>query len=75
MGDSLISPLDKRETVSLMEAAEILGISHWALRRYAKDGDIPGGFQISRGKRSKHGGKRWRFRRKELEAWWKNVGK
>jgi excisionase family DNA binding protein len=68
MSDSLISRLDQRETVSLMEAARILGISDDTLRRYARDGDIPGGFQTRKGKR-------WRFRRKELEAWWQKVGR
>lgn len=67
MTDSLLSPLDKRKTLSLAEVAEALGLDTETVRRDARTGVIPGGFQ------RKPGGQ-WRFRRSILEAWWQKQG-
>lgn len=67
MTDSLLSPLDKRKTLSLAEVAEALGLDTETVRRDARTGAIPGGFQ------RKPGGQ-WRFRRSILEAWWQKQG-
>ena len=66
--DSLLSPLDKRKTLSIAELAEALGLDTETVRRDARSGAIPGGFQ------SKPGGQ-WRFRRSIVEAWWQKQGK
>jgi excisionase family DNA binding protein len=67
MTDFLFSPLDQRKTVSIAEVAEALGFDHETVRRDARTGAIPGGFQ------RKPGGQ-WRFKRSILEAWWKQQG-
>jgi excisionase family DNA binding protein len=66
--DSLLSPLDKRKTLSIAELAEALGLDTETVRRDARSGAIPGGFQ------RKPGGQ-WRFRRSIVEAWWQKQGK
>jgi excisionase family DNA binding protein len=66
--DSLISPLDGRKTLSIKEVAKALGLDTETVRRDARTGVIPGGFQ------RKPGGQ-WRFKRKELEEWWQKLGK
>jgi excisionase family DNA binding protein len=65
--DHLISPLDRRKTLSITEVAEALGLDHETVRRDARTGAIPGGFQ------RKPGGQ-WRFKRSILEAWWAKQG-
>ena len=66
--DQLLSPLDKRKTLSILELAEVLGVDHETVRRDLIAGHIPGGFQ------RKPGG-HWRIRRDVLEQWWKEQGK
>jgi len=60
--------LDRRKTVSIKEVAEALGLDTETIRRDARSGAIPGGFQ------RKPGGQ-WRFRRSIVEAWWQKQGK
>ena len=59
----ILSPLDKRRSIGLAEAALVLGIPPRTLRRHAAEGAVPGAFRI--GKRRSH----WRFR---TEFW--NAG-
>lgn len=66
--DPLFSPLDGRKTLSLREVARALGLDTETIRRDARTGIIPGGFQ------RKPGGQ-WRFKRKDLEEWWAKQGK
>jgi excisionase family DNA binding protein len=65
--DTLVSPLDGRKTLSLPEVAKLLGFDHETVRKYAMHGDIPGAFQVRKGAP-------WRFKRKQLEAWWASLG-
>jgi len=64
----ILSPLDKRRSIALSEAARVLGISARTLRRYAVEGGVPGAFRI--GKRRSH----WRFRIDLLECWFARQG-
>ena len=64
----ILSPLDKRRSIALSEAAQVLGIPPRTLRRHAAEGEIPGAFRI--GKRRAH----WRFRRDILEVWFERQG-
>ena len=64
----ILSPLDKRRSICLTEAARVLGIPPRTLRRHAAEGEIPGAFRI--GKRRSH----WRFRRDILEVWFERQG-
>jgi excisionase family DNA binding protein len=65
--DTLLSPLDRRKTLSVAEVAEALGIDKQTVRRDARTGAIPGGFQ-----RKPWG--QWRFKRDILEDWWAKQG-
>jgi excisionase family DNA binding protein len=67
MEDTLISPRDRRKTLSINEVAEILGWDTETVRRDAILGAIPGAFQV------RPGGK-WRFKRSIVEAWWQKQG-
>ncbi len=60
----ILSPLDKRRSIGLTEAARVLGIPPRTLRRHAVEGAIPGAFRI--GKRRSH----WRFRATTRDATW-----
>jgi excisionase family DNA binding protein len=62
----LLFPLTAADSVSLAEVAERTGIHIDTLRKKAKRGLIPGGFQI--------GGGAWRFKRKKFEEWWSGLG-
>ncbi len=64
----ILSPLDKRRSIGLTEAARVLGIPPRTLRRHAVEGAIPGAFRI--GKRRSH----WRFRTDILEYWGFVIG-
>lgn len=64
----ILSPLDKRRSIGLTEAARVLGIPSRTLRRHAAEGAIPGAFRI--GKRGSH----WRFRTDILECWFERQG-
>jgi excisionase family DNA binding protein len=64
----ILSPLDKRRSIALSEAARVLGISARTLRRHAAEGAVPGAFRI--GKRRSH----WRFRTDLLECWFARQG-
>ena len=64
----ILSPLDKRRSIALSEAARVLGISARTLRRYALEGGVPGAFRI--GTRRSH----WRFRTDLLECWFARQG-
>ena len=59
----ILSPLDRRRSIGLSEAAQVLGIAARTLRRHAAEGAVPGAFRI--GKRRSH----WRFRTDLLECW------
>ena len=48
-----------RKLLSVREAAALLGISHWRLRRWAKAGLVPA-IKV---------GRRFLFRRPELDRW------
>jgi excisionase family DNA binding protein len=65
--DSLLSPLDQRKTLSIAEVAQALNLDTETVRRDARSGAIPGGFQ------RKPGGQ-WRLKRSILEAWWAEQG-
>lgn len=67
-GQMILSPLDKRRSIGLTEAASVLGIAPRTLRRHAAEGTIPGAFRI--GKRRSH----WRFRTDLLECWFERQG-
>src|SRR5260370_9949039 len=67
-GEMILSPLDKRRSIGLTEAARVLGIPPRTLRRHAGEGAIPGAFRI--GKRRSH----WRFRTDILEYWFEPQG-
>jgi excisionase family DNA binding protein len=60
----ILSPLDKRRSIALSEAAQALGISARTLRRHAAEG----AFRI--GKPRSH----WRFRTDLLEGWFARQG-
>jgi hypothetical protein len=64
----ILSPLDKRRSIGLAEAARVLGIPARTLRRHAAEGAVPGAFRI--GKRRSH----WRFRTDILECWFERQG-
>ena len=64
----ILSPLDKRRSIGLTEAASVLGITARTLRRHAAEGAVPGAFRI--GKRTSH----WRFRTDLLECWFARQG-
>jgi Helix-turn-helix domain len=64
----ILSPLDKRRSIGLAEAARVLGIPPRTLRRHAAEGAVPGAFRI--GKRRSH----WRFRTDVLECWFERQG-
>ena len=67
-GQMILSPLDKRRSIGLAEAARVLGIAPRTLRRHAAEGAVPGAFRI--GKRRSH----WRFRTDVLEGWFERQG-
>jgi excisionase family DNA binding protein len=62
----LLSVLDHRRSVSLVEAAGLIGVSSRTMRRYAAEGAVPGAFRL-------RPGSPWRFRRRDLEAWWAKL--
>jgi excisionase family DNA binding protein len=64
----ILSPLDKRRSIGLAEAAKVLGIPARTLRRHAAEGAVPGAFRI--GKRRSH----WRFRTDLLTGWFECQG-
>ena len=64
----ILSPLDKRRSIGLAEAARVLGIPARTLRRHAAEGAVPGAFRI--GKRRSH----WRFRTDLLTSWFERQG-
>ena len=64
----ILSPSDKRRSIGLTEAAELLGIAARTLRRHAIEDIIPGAFRI--GNRRSH----WRFRIDLLESWLERQG-
>jgi excisionase family DNA binding protein len=64
----LVSPLDGRASFDTAEVARLTGLLQKTLRKYAAAGFIPGAFQPA----GKFSG--WRFKRKELEAWWASMG-
>ena len=43
----ILSPLDKRRSIALTEAAQVLGIPPRTLRRHAAEGEIPGALALS----------------------------
>ena len=45
----ILSPLDKRRSIGLTEAARVLGIPSRTLRRHAAEGAVPGAFRIGTG--------------------------
>jgi len=51
-----------RQSIKAAEAADLTGISHRSLRRYAAQGLIPGAYRVGT-----HG--KWRFGREQLVAW------
>jgi excisionase family DNA binding protein len=63
----LLFPLHAAASVSLAEVAEKTGIHVDTLRKKGRTGRIPGAFQVG-------GSGAWRFKRKELEAWWESLG-
>ena len=67
-GQKILSPSDKRRSIGLTEAAELLGIAARTLRRHAIEGVIPGAFRI--GNRRSY----WRFRIDLLESWLERQG-
>jgi excisionase family DNA binding protein len=67
-GQMILSPLDKRRSIGLTEAAQLLGVAARTLRRHAVEGAIPGAFRI--GNRRSH----WRFRTDILECWFERQG-
>jgi excisionase family DNA binding protein len=62
----LLPLLDQRRPISLVEAAGLIGVSSRTMRRYAAEGAVPGAFRV-------RAGSHWRFRRRELEAWWAKL--
>jgi hypothetical protein len=62
----LIRLTDKRRRIPLAEVARMLDIPTYKLRRYAKDGTIPGARQFGRRKE-------WAFDRYQLNDWWKKF--
>ena len=62
----LLSLLDQRRSISLAEAAGLIGVSSRTMRRYAAEGAVPGAFRH-------RPGSHWRFRRRELETWWAKL--
>ena len=62
----LLPVLDHRRTISLVEAAGLIGVSSRTMRRYAAESAVPGAFRV-------RPGSHWRFRRRELEAWWAKL--
>ena len=69
MSETLVSPLDGRDSLSAPEVSRLTGIPRKTLIKYAKQGLIPGAFQL--------GGKwsGWYFKRKPLENWWMSQGR
>jgi hypothetical protein len=65
----LVSPLDGRASFNTNEVSQMTGMSPKTIRKYAALGFIDGAFQPA----GKHSG--WRFKRRELEAWWQSLGK
>jgi predicted DNA-binding transcriptional regulator AlpA len=64
----LVSPLDGRASFDTNEVSRLTGMSAKTIRKYAAAGYFPGAFQPA----GKWSG--WRFKRKELEAWWTSMG-
>ena len=64
----LVSPLDGRASLNTNEVSQLTGMSAKTIRKYAGLGYISGAFQPA----GKHSG--WRFKRRELEAWWQALG-
>ena len=62
----LLSLLDQRRSIGLVEAAGLIGVSSRTMRRYAAEGAVPGAFRH-------RPGSHWRFRRRELEGWWAKL--
>ena len=58
----LLPLLDQRRSIGLVEAAGLIGVSSRTMRRYVAEGAAPGAFRSH-----------WRFRRRELEAWWAKL--
>ena len=65
---TLVSTLDGRVSFGTIEVSRLTGMSPKTIRKYAGLGFIPGAFQPA----GKHSG--WRFKRRELEAWWQTLG-
>jgi excisionase family DNA binding protein len=61
--ERLESPLVGEKLLTLAEAAEVLRLSTRTVREYVKRGEIKG----------KIIGKRWRFRRADLDAFFENA--
>ena len=51
--------MDRKPLLGMNEAARVVGVSHWTLRRWAKAGVVP----------AVRVGRKFLFRRAELEAW------
>jgi hypothetical protein len=68
MESTLVSPLDGRASFDTVEVSQMTGMAQKTIRKYAAAGFIPGAFQPA----GKFSG--WRFKRKELEAWWASMG-
>jgi hypothetical protein len=64
----LVSPLDGRASFDTNEVSRMTGMSPKTIRKYAALGFIGGAFQPA----GKNSG--WRFKRRELEAWWQSLG-
>jgi excisionase family DNA binding protein len=64
----ILSPLDKRRSIGVAEAARVLGIAPRTLRRHAAEGTIPGAYRC---KRRSH----WRFRLYLFECWFERQGR
>jgi excisionase family DNA binding protein len=62
----LLPLLDQRRSIGLVEAAGLFGVSYRTMRRYAAEGAVPGAFRV-------RAGSHWRFRRRDLEAWWAKL--
>jgi DNA-binding transcriptional MerR regulator len=61
----LFSALDRRRAVTIPQLSELTGIPASSLRRWALEGQIPGGLR--------KGKNRWYFNRADLEQWWGSM--
>lgn len=67
MSELLFAPFDRsNRPLTVSEVARILRYDPATVRRKARCGEIPGGFQIGG-----RGG--WRFKRKVFETWWNQL--